>query len=325
MRLIIYGAGGIGCVTGGHLARTGHDVVLIGRPGHVNAINKNGLKLITPTGTHILQIPAVTEPKQLSFSPDDVILLCMKGQNTEGAMRDLRAETEDLPVFCFQNGVRNEEIVADHFLRAYGVMVRVGSVYINDGEVIARRDPPGWYIIGKYPKGSDGLIEEVAVKLRTAGFYVKSSDDVMPYKWGKLMGNLGNAVGAITNAGWDETGPIMRAAQKELTDLLAEASIKWISQDDVSKEWPEITEPLRGRIDTPEQSSTWQSLAREQGSVETDFMNGEVVRLATRLGRKAPINETLLRISQEMAANHDHPGKYTAAQLSKLLGLADPG
>ena len=43
MRIIIYGAGGIGGVMGGHLARTSQDVVLIGRPGHVNAINKNGL------------------------------------------------------------------------------------------------------------------------------------------------------------------------------------------------------------------------------------------------------------------------------------------
>jgi len=53
MRLIIYGAGGIGGVIGGHLARTGHDVVLIGRPGNARAINEHGLCLITPTGTHI--------------------------------------------------------------------------------------------------------------------------------------------------------------------------------------------------------------------------------------------------------------------------------
>ena len=53
MRLIIYGAGGVGCVVGGHLARTGHDVVLIGRPDHVKAINNHGLHLVTPSATHI--------------------------------------------------------------------------------------------------------------------------------------------------------------------------------------------------------------------------------------------------------------------------------
>jgi 2-dehydropantoate 2-reductase len=200
MRLIIYGAGGIGCVMGGHLALTGQDVVLIGRPGHVNAINENGLKFITPSGTHMLRIPAVTGPEQIKLGPEDAVCLTMKGQNTEEAMKDLKAVVDDVPVFCFQNGVRNEEIVSHHFPRVYGAMVRVGSVYLEDGEVIARRDPPGWFIIGKYPKGNDETAEKVAEHLRTASFYVRTSEDVTPYKWGKLMGNLGNAIGAITNA-----------------------------------------------------------------------------------------------------------------------------
>jgi len=321
MRLIIYGAGGIGCVIGGHLARTGHDVILIGRPGNVRAINEHGLHLITPTGNHILQIPSFTGPEQIDFRSDDVVFLCMKGQNTEGALRDLRAVTEDVPIFCFQNGVRNEEIAAQYFPRVYGVMVRVGAVYLEDGEVTARRDPPGWFIMGCYPQGTDELVEAVADNVRAASFFVKVSEDVMPYKWGKLMGNVGNAIGAITNGRWADVMPIMQAAQQELRDILTQAGIHWVSGEEVNKEWPEITAPLRGRLDTEAQSSTWQSLAREQGTVETEFLNGEVVRLARRLGCQAPINEELVRISQEMAANHELPGKYTAVQLSSLLGL----
>lgn len=76
-----------------------------------------------------------------------------------------------------------------------------------------------------------------------------------------------------------------------------------------------------GSLDTEAQSSTWQSLARHQGSVETDFLNGEIVRTARKLGKQAPINEKLVRISQEMAANHEPPGKYTPAELSVMLGL----
>jgi 2-dehydropantoate 2-reductase len=321
MRIIIYGAGGIGGVMGGHLARTGQDVVLIGRPGHVNAINRNGLKFITPTGTHILNIPAVTGPEQIEFGPDDVVCLTMKGQNTEDAMKDLKAVVEDVPVFCFQNGVRNEETAARSFARVYGAMVRVGSVYLTDGEIIARRDPPGWFVIGRYPNGKDETAEAVAECMRKASFYARTVDDVMPYKWGKLMANLNNAIGAITNARWGETGEISRAASKELADLLAEANIRWVSQEQVNKEWPEVTEPLRGTIDSEAQSSTWQSLAREQGTVETEFMNGEVVRLAASLGKKAPVNEMLLNITKEMAVKKEHPGKYTAQQLSEMLGL----
>lgn len=322
MRLIIYGAGGIGCVVGGHLARTGHDVVLVGRPGHIQAINEHGLRLITPAGTYTLRIPAVTGPDQIDYEADDVVLLCVKGQSTEEATRDLKAVIEDIPIFCLQNGVRNEEIVAQHFPRVYGVMVRVGTVYLTDGEVIARRDPPGWLITGCYPKGTDELVELVATNLRTAGFYVKTTPDVMPYKWGKLMGNLANAIGAITNVRGNDIEPITRAAWQEFREVLTRADIRFVPAEEVAQEWPAITEPLRGRIDVDAQSSTWQSLARGQGTVETEFLNGEIVRLAKTLGMQAPINETLMNISQEMAANREPPGKYTPAQLCDLLGLS---
>ena len=137
MRLVIYGTGAIGGVVGGHLARVGHDVILIGRPGQVKAIQDHGLRFITPTGTHILRVPAVTAPDKIDFGPDDIVFLCMKGQDTEDALHDLRAVTEDAPVFCFQNGVRNEEMATRYFPRVYGVRVMVGGVYLTDGEVIA--------------------------------------------------------------------------------------------------------------------------------------------------------------------------------------------
>jgi len=145
--------------------------------------------------------------------------------------------------------------------------------------------------------------------------------DIMPYKWGKLMGNLANAIGAITNARGDDVDSITRAAREEFREILTQAGIRWISEEAQAQEWPETIAPLRGLINTEKQSSTWQSLARSQGTVETEFINGEVVRLAKKLGRQAPINETLLRISQEMAANRESPGKYTPAQLCKLLGI----
>ena len=114
---------------------------------------------------------------------------------------------------------------------------------------------------------------------------------------------------------------IYAVAKLGIADLLAEAGVNWVSQEQISKEWPEVNEPLKGSIPSEAQSSTWQSLAREQGTVETDFLNGEVVRLAASIGRKAPINEKLLDITLEMAANRDHPGKYSAEELSGMLGL----
>jgi 2-dehydropantoate 2-reductase len=322
MRYIIYGAGGIGSIMGGHLARTGHDVVFIGRPGHVNAIKNKGLRLITPVETYILKIPAVTSPEDIDFTPADVICLCMKGQDTEAALKDLKKKTADAPVICFQNGVRNEQIALQYFPRVYGAMVRVGAVYLTDGEVIARRDPPGWYIIARYPSGTDKLLDTVAKDLRAAGYLIRTVADVMPYKWGKLMTNLTNAIEAIAGGDLDAARPVYRAVAEEARSIVEKAGIKWISQGQVAIDWPE-TNNVRGRLDTVAQSSTWQSLARRQGSVEAEFLNGEIVRVAKKLELKAPLNEKLVEISRDMAAHHEPPGKYTPAQLSFMLGLAE--
>lgn len=323
MRYIIYGAGGIGSIMGGNLARTGHDVILIGRSGHVSVINNNGLRLITPAGTYVLRIPAVTNPSQIDFATGDVIFLCMKGQDTEPALKDLKKMVGDIPVFCFQNGVRNEEIAIRYFSNVYGVMVGVGAVYLTDGEVIARRDPPGWYIIGRYPQGTDELTETVAEDLRTAGYLIRTTVDVMPCKWGKLMSNLRNAIGAITSGDGDSTQPIYNAVLQEAKSIVQKAGIEWISQEQVNRDWPEITAPSHGQLNPEAQSSTWQSLARRQGSVETEFLNGEIVRVAKRWGLQAPINEKLVEISQQIAENRESPEKYTPARLSELLELTN--
>ena len=86
--------------------------------------------------------------------------------------------------------------------------------------------------------------------------------------------------------------------------------------------WPESTSRPRSVIRNEAQSSTWQSLARRQGTVEADFLNGEFVRLAAKLGTRAPVNEALLRIVRAMAANGETPGKHTPEELARLVGIA---
>jgi 2-dehydropantoate 2-reductase len=164
-------------------------------------------------------------------------------------------------------------------------------------------------------------LEAIGDQVRQAGFKVLLSEKVMPYKWGKLMANLNNAIGAITNSRWDETGLLHRAAVEEARDILKLAGIPWISQEQLAVEWKDLAEKPRKVLTTESQSSTWQSLARKQGSVETEFLNGEIVRQAKRIGKEAPINAGLMRITLEMAAKHETPGKYKPAELEKLLGI----
>jgi 2-dehydropantoate 2-reductase len=320
MRHIIYGAGAIGGVVGAQLSLAGYDVVLIARPAHVEAIRKHGLRFVTPYGEKALSIPAVTRPDEITFAPGDVVFLCMKGQDTYDALAALKRSVSDVPVFCFQNGVRNEEIAGRYYRQVYGVMVHVGGVYLTPGEVQARRDPPGSLVLGCYPTGTDDLSQTVGDHLRAAGFRTLVTADIMPFKWGKLIGNLGNAIGAATN-GHDPDGRIGAGVRGEAQALMRQAGIRWITWDAARQEHPELATPDRAALEGEVHGSTWQSLKRGEGSVEADFLNGEIVRLAQRLGATAPVNAALQRIVEAMAAGGDKPGKYTPAELSKLLGL----
>ena len=321
LRIIIYGAGAVGGVVGSYLALSGSDVILVCRPGHAAAIRDYGLQLVTPTTTHVLHIPSVSTPEQIYFQSCDVVFISVKSQDTESTLKYLRELVADIPVFCFQNGIRNEEIASKYFPRVYGVRVRVDSIFLKDGEVMARRNPPGWLILGLYPAGKDSLVESVAERLGSAGFYTKVTTDVMPYKWGKLLDNLSNAIIAITDTNVGANNPFAKAAREEAEDILTQAGIRSIGKDELIKDWPEIAIKPRHSLAINAKSSTWQSLSRRLGSVETDFLNGEIVRVATKLGRKAPVNDMLLRISKQMAENHEPPGKYTMAELARLLGL----
>ena len=111
-RIVIYGAGAVGGVIGGLLALSCTPVLLIGRPGNVEVILKHGLRIVTPEGTHTIRVAAVTTPNQIR--PDDVVFLCVKSQDTEEAMHAMHTIVKDVPIFCFQNGVRNEEIVSKY-------------------------------------------------------------------------------------------------------------------------------------------------------------------------------------------------------------------
>lgn len=321
LRFIIFGAGAVGGMIGAHLKLAGNNVILIGRPAHMDVIRERGLRFVTPSGTHILKLVAHTNLSQVDLRPNDVVFICVKSQDTERSLRDLYSVKKDVPVFCFQNGVGNEEIVARYFHTVYGVRMKVGSEFVTNGEITVRRDPPGWLVMGRYPSGIDSTLEIVADKMRNAGFRVLVTSNIMPYKWGKLIQNLGNVVETITNTKQEENKLVVEAMRKEARDILTRAGIYWVSNEMLEKQWPEFTKKPTKQLALGAKNSTWQSLNRGQCTIETDFINGEIVRLADNLGIKAPINKKLSEIIYKMVSEQDRPGKYTPSELIHILGL----
>ena len=143
MRFVVYGAGAIGGVVGGRLAEAGHEVVLIARGEHHDAIRDDGLRLVVPDAEPLtLSIPVVSHPAGLDFRDDDVVLMAMKSQHTgkalERAARPARRRRSS--VVCVQNGVANEPAALRLFDDVYGVCVVLPALHLEPGVVEALRD-----------------------------------------------------------------------------------------------------------------------------------------------------------------------------------------
>ena len=163
------------------------------------------------------------------------------------------------------------------------------------------------------------LLTALAEAWSAAGILVRITDDVAPWKYNKLLSNLGNAAGALSA---DDMGEVLTAVRREGENVLRHAGIDFVSFE-TSKaaraDGPKIR-PIPGR-DSAASNSTWQSLSRNTGNVETDFLNGEIVRLAHRHGITAPLNAALARAARVAVRDGLGPGRYSAEQLAELVGI----
>src|SRR4029453_19019155 len=108
MRLAVIGAGAVGSLVGGLLARAGEDVTLIGRRPHVDAVKRDGLRIDGVLGPLQIRVGA---KEQLDFEPD-VALLTVKTQAVAAAAREIRPYVAGAPVDPTQRGAGRDEVVA---------------------------------------------------------------------------------------------------------------------------------------------------------------------------------------------------------------------
>lgn len=314
MRCIIYGAGAIGGSIGARLHQHGHDVVLICRGEHLRKVQQRGLTFVTPAERTVLPIPAVGDPMEIQFGDDDVVFLTMKSQDTAAALRNLRAATGDVPVICAQNGVANERMALRRFSQVYGMLVFLPATLLEPGEVAMHASSVGGVLdAGCYPEGVDPLIERVTSDLTESGFVARPEPQIMRLKYGKLLLNLLNVVQALFGPE-ARAGDIVRAVRDEATACFEAARIEFVPPAEIGRLATHVT---RGEIEGyPHRGgSTWQSLARGSGSVETDYLNGEIALLGSLHGVPTPYNRALQRAASQAAREGKPPGSLTADEL----------
>ncbi|MDX5409286.1 MAG: 2-dehydropantoate 2-reductase, partial [Thauera sp.] len=283
--IAVLGAGAVGCYYGGMLARAGHEVVLIGRPAHVEAMHRDGLLLDTQQFRERVAVQASTDPAAMRGAA--LVLCCVKSTDTEAAAADLASNlAPDARVLSLQNGVDN----AARLTALLGQEVIPAVVYVAvemaaPGHV--RHHGRGELVIGPFA-GAEALVQVFG----QAGVPVEISDNVVGALWAKLIVNCAyNAASAITRLPY---GRLIRGEGVEGTmrDIVAEC-LAVAGADGVNvpgDAWAavqRIAQTMPGQY-----SSTAQDLARGKPS-EIDHLNGYVMRRGAALGVPTPVNRAL--------------------------------
>jgi 2-dehydropantoate 2-reductase len=329
LRYIIYGAGGVGSIIGAKLFMAGIDIVLIARGEHLAAIQHDGLhfKHPNPDTTERLRIAAVGHPSEITFRPDDVVLMTMKSQDTGPALDELRSVAGDqIPVVCAQNGVENERMALRRFANVYGMLVILPANYLEAGAVDTTSWPvSGLLDIGRYPAGTDATAEVVAADLTKAGFISSALPDVMRFKYTKLRENTLNAIHALLPPD-AEADDILKMLRDETTACFEAAGIEFAETAEMMGRAAGMSASVGGvGRGGWRGSSTWQGMMRGTGSTETDYLNGEVVLLGRLHGVPTPANEVMAIYVDRMARLHQRPGSVSADEVRREITKRSSG
>lgn len=331
MRYIIVGAGGVGSTIGARLFQSGHEVILVARGAHLDALRAGGLRLATPDGETTLRIPAAGRPDEVGLRPGDIAILAVKTQDTEAvlnqwAWQPVRGGTvaaRSLPVVCAQNSVANERIALRRFRHVYGMCVQLPATHLEPGHVQAQGTPfSGLLHIGRYPSGVDDTATQIGADLAGSRFLAPVTADVMRWKYRKLLSNLGNAIEAVCGSSQAEgAADLRRRVTAEGEAVLAAAGIDYVPADEAARvRGGQVqAQPVNGAARGG--GSSWQSLARGTGSIEADFLNGEIVLLGREHGVPTPVNEVLQRLANRAAQQGRAPGSATPGEVLALAGV----
>ncbi|MDG4833312.1 2-dehydropantoate 2-reductase N-terminal domain-containing protein [Solwaraspora sp. WMMD1047] len=323
MRYVIIGAGAVGGTIGVRLSQAGHDVTLVARGAHLAAIQERGLTLAAPDGEYTARLPAVADPAGLTLEPDTALVLAVKSQDTDAALatwadtpvRGGGTAAQRLPLLTAQNGVSNEPAALRFFAHVIGVCVWLPAVFLRPGEIEANAAPyTGILHLGRYPEGpADDRVHKISAELAASSFLAPVRVDVLRWKYGKLLRNLNNGPQALFGDAVDPE--LSRRISAEGMAVLDAAGIAYASEaEDRAERGDRMRHrPIAGRERSG--NSTWQSLARGAGSVETDHLNGEIVLLGRQHGVPTPVNEAVQRAVRRAVRDRIPAGEFPRSEL----------
>ena len=335
MKLLIYGAGAIGGSIGAHLARAKHEVTLVDRDGaHVSTMQRRGLELRGPVAAFRTPVTACL-PAQLADS-FHVILLCVKSQHTEAAVKSLRPHlAPEGFVVSMQNGL-NEPLIASLVdeERTMGAFVNFGADYLEPG--VIHYGGRGAVVLGE----TDGEITQRVQALRAALLAFDEdailTDNIFGYLWSKEAYGAMLFVTALTNESIADS--LATPEHKRLyvaiaRELLAVASAEGIRPESFNgfnpaAFLPGASDALAGRSlaemvefnrrSAKTHSGIWRDLAVRKRPTEI-AMYEQVLAVGERHGQFMPLTRRMMSMIREIESGQRPLASANVDELAEEL------
>jgi len=304
----VVGAGAVGSFYGAMLARAGHRVTLIGRAAHVQAIERDGLRLDMAGRVETVRLTARIDLAAIRGA--DLVLFCVKSTDTEAVAREMAPHLDvDAVVLSLQNGVENAPTISRHVRQiVVPAVVYVATAMPAPGTV--KHFGRGDLVIGPLNQevARDATVaatlQDLVGFFDTAGISVTVSNDVMAELWSKLMVNCAyNAISGLAQANYAQIAAM--AAVREIQQAVVREVVALAAAQGVALQLEASLAAMeRIAVAMPDQlSSTAQDMARRKPT-EIDHLNGFVTRRGRELGVPTPVNQTLYALVKLVEAGY---------------------
>lgn len=293
MKIGVMGTGGIGGYFGGLLARAGMDIHFVARGKHLQAIQEEGLQVVSNQGSFRVMIHATSEPHEIG--PVDLLLFCVKSFDTSDALRFVAPMVEDdTIILSLQNGIDNVQKISAHYGEERAL---AGTCYVEASiaapGVIAHVGKPGRIVFGEDAKRSSDKALKILETFQQAQIDTELSNDIEQVLWSKFLficaihgvSTLSRApLGLVLSCG--ETRELVVGVMHEVEVL---ARTKGVSlPDQVLADSVALAESYNKKFKC--------SMLRDlewRRSMEIEALNGMVVKMGKEVGIETPLNQAI--------------------------------
>ncbi len=304
MKILVLGAGALGCVVGGFMKKAGHEVVLVGRPEMVEAIQKEGLYISGIWGNHYVpNLPAYLKISDEWRGQFDLIVLSVKSYDTEQAVREILPIVSERTLVCsYQNGLGNIEKISEYIGCERTVPARVifGSRVLKPGfvQVTVIAEPTA---LGRLDKGPDDfVVREIAETMNKSGIPTLYAENIEGLIWAKVAYNSAlNPLSALLDVPYgklmetEETQMIMKNVIYELYTVAKAKDVPMIvptPEEYVFQLFYKLIPP------TAEHYASMREDLIQGKRTEIDALNGAIVKIGKDFNINCPVNTILTNL-----------------------------